>query len=70
MAERTIVDKAGEVVGIGMEMAADVVGAIKTAMGAAVSTVREEVVKSVPEKKATKKAAKKSSKALVVNKLR
>jgi hypothetical protein len=36
MAERTIVDKAGEV---GMEMASDVAGAIKTAIGAATTTV-------------------------------
>ena len=39
MAERTIVDKAGEVVGIGMEMATEVAGAIKTAIGAAATTV-------------------------------
>jgi ribosomal protein S5 len=41
MAEKTIVDKAGETVGVGIAMASDVAGAIKTAFGAAVTTVTE-----------------------------
>jgi ribosomal protein S5 len=41
MAEKTIVDKAGETVGVGIAMASDVAGAIKTAFGAAVTTVTD-----------------------------
>jgi hypothetical protein len=60
MTEKTIVDKAGETVGVGIAMASDVAGAIKTAFGAAVTTV-SEVLKKAPEKKvAAKKAAKKA----------
>ena len=64
MAEETIVDKAGELVGIGLAAASDVAGAIKTTIGAAVTTVTE-VMKKAPAKKAankavTKKAAKKA----------
>jgi predicted flap endonuclease-1-like 5' DNA nuclease len=55
MAEKTIVDKAGETVGVGIAMASDVAGAIKTAIGAAVTTVTE-VLKKSPAKKAAKKA--------------
>ena len=32
MAEKTLVDKAGETVGMGVEMAAEAVGVIKTAI--------------------------------------
>jgi hypothetical protein len=56
MAEKTIVDKAGETVGVGIAMASDVAGAIKTAVGAAVTTVTE-VLKSTPVKKHAKKTA-------------
>ena len=56
MAEKALIDKAGETVGVGIEMAADVVSAIKTAFDAAVSTVKEEVVKKVPAKAVAKKA--------------
>jgi hypothetical protein len=65
MAEKTLVVKAGETVGIGMAMASDVAGAIKTAIDAAVTTVTQ-VLHSAPAKKAsakkavTKKAAKKA----------
>lgn len=60
MAEETFVDKAGETVGIGVAMASDVAGAIKTAIDAAVTTVTE-VMKTPPAKNATgKKEAKKS----------
>jgi hypothetical protein len=60
MAEKTFVDKAGETVGVGMAMASDVAGAIKTAIGAAVTTVTE-VLKTAPAKKvAAKKAAQKA----------
>ena len=54
MAEKTIVDKAGETVGIGIEMASDGAGAIKTAVGAAVTSVGE-VLKKEPAKKTEKK---------------
>jgi ribosomal protein S5 len=60
MAEKTFVDKAGETVGIGIAMASDVAGAIKTAIDAAVTTATE-VLKTAPAKKASgEKAAKKS----------
>jgi ribosomal protein S5 len=60
MAEKTFVDKAGGTVGIGIAMASDVAGTIKTAIDAAVTTVTE-VLKTAPAKKAFgKKAAKKS----------
>jgi hypothetical protein len=69
MAEKTMVDKAGETVGVGIAMASDVAGAIKTAFGAAVTTV-SEVLKKAPAKRVTarttakkppvKKAAKKA----------
>ena len=39
MAEKALIDKAGETVGIGVEMVSDVAGAIKTAIGAAVTAV-------------------------------
>jgi ribosomal protein S5 len=59
MAEKTIVDKAGMAVGFGIAAASDVAGAIKTAIGAAATTVTE-VLKKEPAKKAVrKKAAKK-----------
>lgn len=51
MAEKTIVDKAGETVGIGMAMASDVAGAVKTAINAVT-----EVMKKAPAEKAAKKA--------------
>jgi hypothetical protein len=73
MAEKTIVDKAGETVGVGIAMASDVAGAIKTAVGAAVTTVTEVLkkapAKKVAAKKATKKApAKKAAKKTVTKK--
>src|ERR1700727_2452251 len=52
MSEKTIVDKAGETVGVGIAMASDVAGAIKTAFGAAVTTV-SEVLKKAPAKRVT-----------------
>src|ERR1700733_7860533 len=60
MAVKTILEKAGEAVGFGMAMAEDVTGTVKSAVGAAVTTVTD-VLKKVPGKKApTKKAAPKS----------
>jgi hypothetical protein len=61
MAEKTLVEKAGETVGFGIAMASDVAGSIKTAIDAAVTTVTE-VLKKTPEKKAAVKKA--ASKAL------
>jgi hypothetical protein len=78
MAEKTIVDKAGETVGVGIAMASDVAGAIKTAFGAAVTTV-SEVLKKAPAKRVTprttakkppvKKAAKKTPAKKVAKKV-
>ena len=69
MAEKTLVEKAGEAVGFGIAMAEDVAGAVKTAVGATVTTVRD-VLKKAPATKAplkqggkkapAKKAAKKA----------
>jgi hypothetical protein len=60
MAEKTLVDKVGQTVGIGMAMASDVAGAIKTAIDAAATTVTQ-VLNTAPAKKASgKKAAKKA----------
>lgn len=59
MAKKTIVDKAGETVGVGIAMASDVAGAIKTAIGGAVTAVTE-VLKKEPATKAAKKVAKKA----------
>jgi len=72
MAGKTIVDKAGLAVGIGIAAASDVAGAIKTAFDAAVTTVGG-VLKKAPAKQAakkavTKKAAKKATKTAVVKK--
>ena len=60
MAEKTIVEKAAKAVGYGMAMAEDVAGSVKTAVGAAVTTVTGVLTKS-PEKKApVKKTAQKA----------
>jgi hypothetical protein len=73
MAEKTIVDKAGETVGVGIAMASDVAGAIKTAFGAAVTTV-SEVLKKAPAKRvkprttAKKPPVKKAAKKTVAKK--
>ena len=69
MAEKTMVEKAGEAVGFGIAMAEDVAGVVKTVVGAAVTTVTEvlkkapatkapvkQVAKKAPAKKAAKKA--------------
>ena len=60
MAEKTLLEKAGAAVGFGMAMAEDVAGTVKTAVGAAVTTVTD-VLKTAPAKKArAKKTATKS----------
>jgi hypothetical protein len=59
VAKKTIVEKTGETVGVGIAMASDVAGAIKTAIDGAVTAVTE-VLKKAPAKKAPKKAAKKA----------
>jgi len=74
MAEKTMVDKAGETIGVGIAMASDVAGAVKTAFDAAVTTVSEVLkkapVKNGPAKKAAKKApAKKTTKKAVTKKV-
>ena len=64
MGEKTMVEKAGEAVGFGMAMAEDVAGVVKTAVGAAVTTVTGVLKKSpatkAPIKQVEKKAAKKA----------
>jgi hypothetical protein len=62
MAERTIVEKAGMAVGVGIAAASDVADAIKTAFSGAVTAVGE-VLKKAPVKKAVKKAATKKAPA-------
>ena len=73
MAEKTIVEKAGETVGYGIAMASDVAGSIKTAFDAAVTSVtkvlKKAPAKKTPAKKAAKKAlAKKAAKKTVAKK--
>jgi hypothetical protein len=60
MAEKTIVEQAGVVVGVGIAAASDVAGAVKTAFDAAVSSVGD-VLKKAPAKKAAKKAVTKKA---------
>ena len=67
MAEKSIVDKAGMAVGFGIAAASDAAGAIKTAIGSAVTTVTE-VLKKAPAKKAVKKKAAKKAPAKKVAK--
>ena len=73
MTEKTMVEKAGEAVGFGIAMAEDVAGAVKTAVGAAVTTLTE-VLKKPPATKAPVKRiakttpAKKASATKVVKK--
>ncbi len=59
MANKSFVEKAAEGVGYGLAMAEDAAGTVKTALGAAVTTVTTAFKKS-PVKKAAKKTAKKS----------
>ena len=61
MAEKTIVDKAGETVGIRLAAASDVADAIKTAIKPTAMTTVAEVLKKAPAEKATKKAVTKSA---------
>ena len=76
-AEKTVVDKAGETVGVGIAMASDVAGAIKTAIGAAVTTVtgvlkpkpmKEPAKKTAPKKAGKKTSPKKAAKKIVTTK--
>jgi hypothetical protein len=68
MAEKTIVEKAGATVGIGLAVASDVASTIKTAIGAAATAVGE-VLKKAPAKTAAKKSpAKKAAKKAVSKK--
>ena len=63
MAEKTIVEKAGEAVGYGMAMASDVAGTIKTAFDAAVTTVGDVLHKTPAKKTPAKKAPAKKAPA-------
>jgi hypothetical protein len=58
MAEKSILEKAGETVGIGIAMASDVAGSVKAAI-----TSVGEVLKKAPAKKAAKKAVAKKAPA-------
>ena len=60
MAEKTIVEKAAEAVGYGIAMAEDVAGSVKTAVGAAVTTVAGVLMKSPETKALVKKTAQKA----------
>jgi uncharacterized protein YajQ (UPF0234 family) len=60
MADKTILEKAGEAVGYGMAMAEDLAGGVKTALGAAVTTVTEVLKASPAKKTVTKKAVAKT----------
>ena len=60
MAEKTMVEKAGEAVGFGLAMAEDVAGAVKTAVGAAVATVTEVLKKAPAKRVPAKQVAKKT----------
>jgi hypothetical protein len=64
MAEKTIVEKAGETIGVGIAMASDVAGAIKSAVTAATAVMKnapaKKTVKAAARKAVTKKAAKKA----------
>ena len=64
MAEKTILEKAAEKVGYGLAMAEDVAGTVKTAVGAAVTTVTNVLTpaKEVPKKMAKKAVAKSAAK--------
>jgi ribosomal protein S5 len=62
MAEKTLVDKVGQTVGIGMAMASDVAGAIKTAIDAAATTVTQVLDTASGKKAATKTVTKKAAK--------
>ena len=75
MAGKTMLEKAGEAVGFGIAMAEDVAGTVRTAVGAAVTTVTEVLkkapagkvpVKQVAKKAAAKKAAKKAPPAQAI----
>jgi hypothetical protein len=55
MADETMVEKAGVVVGVGLAAASDVSGAIKTAFDTVV-TAATKVLKKAPAKKTAKKA--------------
>jgi hypothetical protein len=60
MAEKTIVEKAAETVGYGLAMAEDVAGSLKTAVGAAITTVTKALKKAPPSNQ-PKTVGKKSS---------
>lgn len=68
MAEKTIVEKAGETVGFGLAMASDVAGSIKTAFAAAVTSVTDVLKKAPAKKAAVKKATQKATAKRAVKK--
>jgi tryptophan synthase alpha subunit len=60
MTDKTMVEKAGEAVGFGIAMAEDVAGAVKTAVGVAVTTVTGVLKKAPPTNASVKQVAKKT----------
>jgi hypothetical protein len=60
VAEKTIVEKVAEAVGFGMAMAEDAAGKVKTAAGAAVTTVTDVLKKEPSKAVATNKAVRKA----------
>jgi hypothetical protein len=60
MAEKTILEKAGEAIGFGMAMAEDVAGTVKTAVGSAVTTVTDVLKKAPATRASAKKTAQKT----------
>ena len=61
MAEKTIVEKAGEAVGFGIAMAEDLAGAVETAVGAALTTVTEVLKDGTRQECRGKQGSSKSS---------
>jgi hypothetical protein len=72
MAEKTIVEKAGEAVGFGIAMAEDLAGRVKNTVGGAVTTVTESLntapAKSGVANKSTQKASPKKAVKAVTKK--
>jgi hypothetical protein len=60
MVEKTMVEKAGEAVGFGIAMAEDVAGAVKGAVGVAVTKMTRVLKKAPPAKAPIKQVAKKA----------
>lgn len=60
MAEKTIMDAAGETVGIGMAMVSDMADAVKTAVSAVAGVVKKAPARKAAKKTVTRKPARKA----------